>query len=270
MSVDLALGAVEFDAPLVNPSPFGLYANVTWVQDGGMEARWLGEGVRIRPWNYGGEKAVGVWDAPWCGDPDDTSDGPQLKYGVREDFQAPFVSATLWAYDECDATLRSQAEVQTHVVQNLRLMEQTLAEQLLAERMLADAISQNVGVTVPNLRDAVSFVEGRLAVTGTLGVVHANPELAAQEFGLVVGNAPRFLTPLGHRWVFGGGYVDTIPETIFATSNLYGWRDDIQVRPTYDQRTGVYAAIAERSVVIGYEKLVAAASFADPVPTSSD
>lgn len=262
MTVDLVLGALEYEAPLANPSPSGLYSAVTWVQDGGPEARFLGEGVRIRNHNYGGEDAVGVWDAPWCGDPGSGSPGAQLKYGIRPDQNEPFTSATIWAYDDCDPTPGSQSEVRTRVQQNLRLMEQTLAEVLLAQRMLADAPAP---VAVADLRDALSYLEGQLALTGTLGIVHANPELASQEFGLVVGNGPQFRTPLAHRWVFGGGYVSTLGsggnEVLIATSPLYGWRTDAVVRDTFDQDHDRYIAIAERSVVIGYEQLVAAATF---------
>jgi hypothetical protein len=259
VSVDLVLGALEYEAPLANPSPSGLYSAVTWVQDGGGEARFLGEGVRIRPHNYGAEDSVGVWDAPWCGEPGSGSQGAQLKFGFRPGLSEPFTSATVWAYDECDPTAASQAEVRTRAAQNLRLMEQTISEVVLSQRMLADATNVQVEI---NLRDALSYLEGQLAVTGTLGVVHANPELASQEFGLVVGNGPRFVTPLGHRWVFGGGYVDTLGNTLIATSPLYGWRTDAVIRDTFDQEHDNYIAIAERSVVIGYEKLIAAATFA--------
>jgi hypothetical protein len=261
VSVDLVLGAVEFDAPLANPSPSGLYSAVTWVQDGGDVARWLGEGVRFTAHNYGAEDAVGVWDAPWCGDPGSpgTSPGDQLKVGVRPARQTPFQAATLWAYDACDPTEASRAEVDTRVQQNLRLMEQTLAEMMLAQRMLADAAGSTL--SVPNLRDALSYAEGQLAMTGTLGVVHANPEHASQEFGLVVGNGPIFRTPLAHQWVFGGGYVSTLNDTVIATSPLFGWRTDIAVRVAFDQRHDQWISIAERSVLIGYEQLIAAASF---------
>ena len=65
-------------------------------------------------------------------------------------------------------------------------------------------------------------------------------------------------TTLGHRWVFGGGYVDTLDDVLIATSPLYGWRDTVQVRKALTQQQNTYAAVAERSVVIGYEHLIAA------------
>jgi len=253
MSVELVLGALEFEAPLLNPSPGGLYSVVTWVQDGGDVARFLGEGVRIRPHNYGGEDSVGVWDSPWCGEPGSGS-GNQRKFGFRPDIAEPFTPVTIWAYDECDPTPASQAEVRTRAAQNPRLMESTLAAIALAERLLADATP----VTKPDLRSALGYLEGRLAITGTVGVVHANPELATEDFGLVVGNRPNFVTPLGNRWAYGGGYVDTLDQTLIATSPLYGWRTDVIVRDTFDQNTDTYAAVAERSLVIGYEQLIAA------------
>lgn len=268
MTVDLVLGAIEFEAPLANPSPSGLYSAVTWVQDGGDTARFLGEGVRIRPHNYGAEDSVGLWEAPWCGDGSaitqdwfasspGASPGQQIKFGVRPGIPEPFTSSTIWAYDECDPTPESRAEVRIRVAQNLRLMEQTLAEIMLSQRMLADAASHSAA----NLRDALSYVEGQLALTGTLGVVHASPEMASQEFGLVVGNSPPFRTPMGHRLVLGGGYVLTLPTMLIATSPLYGWRTDTVIRETFDHEHDTWAAVAERSVVIGYERLVAATGF---------
>lgn len=267
MSVDLVLGALEYEAPLANPSPNGLYSAVTWVQDGGEVARFLGEGVRIRPNNYGAEDAVGIWDAMWCGEGTaitkasmeaSGSVGSQVKFGVRPDIPDPFTAITVWAYDECDPTADSRAEVRVRVAQNLRLMEQIIAEMALAQRMMADVVDVHGSA---NLRDALSYVEGQLALTGTIGVVHASPEMASQEFGLVVGNTPPFRTPMGHRLVLGGGYVMALPTMLVATSPLYGWRTDVTLRDTFDYTTNTYVAIAERSLVIGYEKLVAAAGF---------
>lgn len=62
------LPGVPFSAPLVNPAPNGLYPLVDWQDDAnGGPSRFLGEGVWIRHYNYGGAGAFGVWDAPWCG-----------------------------------------------------------------------------------------------------------------------------------------------------------------------------------------------------------
>lgn len=256
MTVDLVLGAVEFDAPLASPSPNGLFSAVTWVQDGGPDARWMGEGVRIRPHNYGGEDATGIWDAPWCGEPGSDSGGAQLKEGERPDIADPFQSVTVWAYDDCDPTPLGRDEIRLRAMQNLRLREQVMAETVLAQRLLADAAA--VVVARDDLRDSLSYLEGQLALTGTLGVVHSTPEHAAQEWGLVVGNGPAFRTPLSHRWVFGGGYVTALGSTLVATSPLFGWRNDVTLRETFDSEHDRWIAIAERSMVVGYERLIAA------------
>lgn len=252
------LAAMQFYPPPANPSPGGLYALVNWIQDGGGVSRFLGEGVTVRPFNYGGADSVGVWDAPWCGEPGSGSAGTQLKFGFRPDIPEPFVPLTLWAYDQCDPTAASQVEVRGRVAQNLRLMESTLAEMALADRMLADASP----VSKPDLRSALGYLEGQIALTGTVAVVHASPELAVEDFGLVIGNQTNFTTPLGNRWCFGGGYTETLGSTLVATSALYGWRTDAVVRDTFDSRTDEYAAIAERSLVVVYEQLIAAATIA--------
>jgi hypothetical protein len=61
------LPAIPFAAPLVNPLPIGLYPLVDWDEVNG-PSRFLGEGVWVRPYNYGGAAAFGVWGAPWCGE----------------------------------------------------------------------------------------------------------------------------------------------------------------------------------------------------------
>lgn len=71
------LNPIEYEAPLVNPDATGLYAATQFGPDDQVP-RWLASGVRFRPHNYGGEAAVGVWEAEWCGDP-----GDSLKDGER-------------------------------------------------------------------------------------------------------------------------------------------------------------------------------------------
>lgn len=61
------LNPVRFEAPLVNPSPGGLYGVTAWSIDETVP-RWLASGVQVRPHNYGGESAFGVWAADWCDD----------------------------------------------------------------------------------------------------------------------------------------------------------------------------------------------------------
>ncbi|MDF3281682.1 hypothetical protein P3L18_08275 [Gordonia sp. N1V] len=65
--------------------------------------------------------------------------------------------------------------------------------------------------------------------------------------------------PLGHTWVIGGGYVDGLGKALIATSPTYGWRDEVAVRETISAENNEFIAIAERSVVVGWETAVATA-----------
>ncbi|WP_137810846.1 MULTISPECIES: hypothetical protein [Gordonia] len=248
------LSPVRFEAPPVNPSPQGLYYSTAWTDQAGAP-RWLASGVQVRPHNFGGEDAFGIWGSEWCGDP-----GDELKDGVRPDPETdPFEALTVWAFDECDLTAPSQHEVRARVQQNLRLIEPVAVEREFAARLIADAPP---GPEPTGIVGAVGHLEAQLARTNTIGVIHASAEwaaLAASENLLIYsgGSAPR--TPMGHMWVFGGGYVQGLGKALVATSPLYGWRDVPEVRESIDATHNRFIAIAERSVVIGYEHAVATA-----------
>jgi len=246
--------ALIFDPPLVTPSPQGLYAATTWTDDPG-PSRFLSDGVQIRPWNYGGADAFGVWgDEPWCSLPESGSES--LKSGVRPDMDPdPFAPITVWTYDECDLTAPSQAEVNTRVQQVLRLEEQTAVETAFAAQLLADAGAPAVRASVAA---AVAYLEGELAKTNTVGVIHASAGVASLDPDQIKSSGGALRTTLGHRWIFGGGYVDGLDDILVATSPVFGWRDAVQVRPAIAQQENLYAAIAERSVVVGYERVIAA------------
>lgn len=249
---------VIFDAPFVNPTPTGLYAATTWAEESG-PSRFLANGVQIRPWNYGGADSFGVWGEPWCAEPG--SDG-DFKTGVRPDMDTvPFPAMTVWAYDECDATARSRAEVIARAQQVLRLEEQTAVERALADRMLDDAL---VVASADELKEAVGYLEGELAKTNTIGVIHAGAHLASQMgTSLVLNSSAGPKTILGNRYAFGGGYVEGLGGILVATSPVFGWRDAVQVRTVLKQDENIFAAVAERSVAVGYEKLIAAVQYTD-------
>ena len=68
-------------------------------------------------------------------------------------------------------------------------------------------------------------------------------------------------TPAGHRWVFGGGYAaGGLGDTLVATSPIFGWRDEVALRDATKYEHNLFAAVAERSVLIGYEKNLGAAT----------
>lgn len=186
---------------------------------------------------------------------------PATKTGERPDDGYPFPPITVYGADECGVGPESEAEILVRAQQNIRLLEPIAVERELAERLLVDA-----GGDLPTRADIVSataYLEGLLAETGTIGVIHASAEWAAQAVANhQVPDAPGapLKTRLGHPWAFGGGYVQGLGNTLVATSPVYGWRDDVVVRTAigsnpYDNR---FIAIAERSVVVGYEELIGA------------
>ncbi|MED5812927.1 hypothetical protein VST63_11200 [Mycolicibacterium sp. 050232] len=242
---------IPFDAPLANPSPIGLYAVTAWTDETG-PPRWLMSGVQVRRFNCGLDDAFGVWPHGWCDDP-----GDDIKTGVRPDDPDPFNPVTVWAFDECDLTEASRNEVDTRVQQIIRLRESFAVEAVFGSTLTSRTTPEETG----NVAEAVAWLDTELAKTGLVGYVHAAPWVAtlAQEYQLIVRSGGTMKTPLGNIWVFGAGYTDSLGEMIVATTQPYGWRDQVVVRPTMDLPVNTYAAVAERSVVMGVECVIAAA-----------
>lgn len=255
------LAPVYFDAPLLNPSPGGLYPATLWTEIGTDEPSRHLNGVEIRPTgNYGGELASGVWEAAWCGEP---TPG-QLKEGDRPDGLAPFEAITVWAFDSCDLTEPSRTEVQQRAAQIMRLREPVMVAREFAERLKLDATAL-VGGALPQVADpvaALAVIEGAFAQANTLGFLHLSPEwlpvLASAQVLTRSSSGGGFITPGGHRLILDGGYVDGLDSTIVATSQPFGWRDQVQLRTAIDERHNLYVAVVERTVLIGYEAVVAA------------
>lgn len=254
MTVHTGALPVQFEAPPENPSPQGLWAATNWTESAG-PSRFLISGVDIRVHNFGGDAAFGVWDAGWCVDPDDLT-VDDLKDGARPVNPATFDPITIWAFDQCDLTAPSQAEVRARVQQNLRLREQVATERELSARLLTDS---------PNLATTTSFgwaigqLEAELAKDGVLGLIHLGAQWAAvaAQSQLIRFNGAKLVSPLGHQYVFGGGYVEGLGNTLVATSQTYGWRDAPTVRDTTKTEANQYVAVAERSLVVGYESAIA-------------
>lgn len=265
ITAETAMLAVNFEAPLVNPSPGGLYAVTSWTETAPSEPpRWLASGVQVRTHNYGGETAFGVWTADWCADPGDLTPG-DIKTGTRPDGLDPFDPITVWAYDECDMTAPSKAEVRERAQQNLRLLEQVAVETEFAARAKIDA---GTATAVADIVAAVGSLEAAFSKTNTVGFIHASPALAAPaaRFGLIQRTGAGLKTPLGHSWVFGGGYDTPLGLTLVATSPTFGWRDQVAVRETHQVEVNTFLAIAERSVVVGYEHAIGAVTITGATP----
>ncbi len=252
------LSPVLFDPPLVNPSPHGLFAATKWRDEDG-PSRWLGPGVDVRVWNYGGEDSYGVWAADPCALTDDLEEGDIKLPGDRPDWPDTFTHFTSWAADECALTGSSQEEVRARAQQVHRLQESNAVEAAFATRMLSDAGTPG---TPPDLVAAVASLESALAVTNTVGVIHASPLYAAYaaQAQLITRSGSVLRTPLGHQWVFGGGYVDGLEDTLVATSPVFGWRGPVTLRTAIKQEHNRFYAIAERSLALGYEAVIGAAT----------
>ncbi|WP_301121055.1 hypothetical protein [Mycolicibacterium fortuitum] len=258
-----ALSPVVFDAPLVNPAPNGLFGATQWTDEDG-PLRWLPSGVDVRVFNYGGGTQFGVWEHPYCTPESALDPETDAKRGVRPDFPDTFLALTTWAADECDLLKRSRDEVRVRAQQVHRLQEPNQVEKTLAARMLADAGTPG---TAAGMVAALGYLEGALARTNTVGFIHASAEWAAfaAYANLIRFNGNRMVTPLGHTWVFGGGYVDALGATLVATSPTYGWRGPVETRDAPSLSVNEFKAVTERSLVVGYEALVGAVTVTAPV-----
>lgn len=252
---------VRFEAPAVNPAIPGLYTATFWTEVGADEPSRHLNGVEVRGPNYGGDDAAGVWSAPWC--PVPPIDNVERKEGTRPSVLDPFEPVTVWAYDECDLTAPSRREVEQRAAQVFRLQEQPMVEREFTARLLVDAGELPGGIpTRTALKEAVAYLEGEAAKTNTMVFFHIAADLVAIEPDLFAKSGTARLSPSGHTWVIGGGYVAGLADTIVATSQPFGWRDTVQIRAAIDERHNTFAAIAERTVLVGYEAVVAAVQIA--------
>ncbi len=262
-----ALAPVEFIPPLVAPfHPHGLDAATSWDETSSAQAaRWLPSGVQIRLRSHRDPGAFGVWGASWCVGVDDLDPEDDVKTGPppEDDDPDPFEAVTVFAFDrmqECgNLSEVDRAQAVERARQTFALKEPIAVETELAARMLADAPTPTA---VDDLVRAVGHLEQAFATTGTVGLIHARVgQLAvAQDRRMIVADASGVMrTPSGHRWVFGAGYASPLGDNLIGTTPTYGWRDEIEVREAIQYEANQFVAIAERSVIVGYEALIGAA-----------
>lgn len=249
-----ALTAAPFRTPLAAPAPQGLFSAVTW-QEESEALRWLVSGIQFEVWNYDVDAQFGVWDAPWCAAEADLTSGDRKEPGDRPEWPPFFLPMTTWAADKCSPRPEDRAEVRTRVQQVHRLKEPNEVEKHLAPRLLAGAED-----TADDLVGALGHLEGLLAETNTVGVIHASATWAASaaQANLVRWTGGKMLTPMGHQWVFGGGYVGALQDTLVATSPVFGWRGQVHTKEEPYGRLNEFRAVAERSLLVGFEALVGA------------
>jgi hypothetical protein len=186
---------------------------------------------------------------------------PETKSGVRDLDLDPFEPVTVWAYDQCDLMEPSREDVQQRVQQILRLEEQTQVERQTAARLLLDAADVSSPFqSATTLAAAVGYLEAQMAMTNTTGFFHVGAQWVAetQPNDLFIKSGTKFVSPMGHTWVIGGGYVDGLDSTIVATSQPFGWRTDPTVVTAIAQYDNLFVAVAERNVLIAYEHVITA------------
>lgn len=265
--------SIEFYPPLVDPTPNGLFAAIdqgsAWEDTGADANRFSINGVRVRNFNYGSESSTGVWGSGWCGKP-----GPSGVKGYnaqRPAFPNPFDPITVWAWDACDLTARSRAEVERNAEHWLKVRAGVDVERTFADRLISEAGAPQTSTSFMN---ALAKLEAAIAKTGLPGFIHASPFMSPYANGAMavrpspIGSPQR--TSMGTTWVFGGGYVDGLGMVMVATSQPYGWRDapaltTASIDPTpSDDFASQYVAVAEQTFAVGYERLIAAVTVTIP------
>lgn len=264
--------SIDFDPPRITPAPSGLFEAISrgdaWSDSGDGPNRASLGGVQVRAINYGAETSTGVWNAPWCGDP---TPSDSTKSGARPEFPDPFEPIIVWAFDACDETDRSRAEVRSNARYWLDVKAGVRVERAFAERAYSDAPS--LGDPAP-LLEALGTLETSIGLTGVPAFIHVSNALVPF---LVRDRVMRrekpdgpLLSPSGNIWVIGGGYHAEIGLALVATSQPYGWRDapaltEAMYEPSDDVEglENLFVSVAEQTFVVGYEKAIGRVSISD-------
>lgn len=243
---------VDYEARRVPASGYGLLSAATII-DTGSVSRELG-GVRLWPMNC--DTGVGTYSVEMC---DST---PAVKTPGERAEPVVFDPLVVYAAAECapDQTETEQMERAQHL---RALHEPLLVENAFAVKLLADAGAPTV---VPDLVTAIGTLEEFLGEQGYQGFIHAARRWAAPASQYRWSNQTGAVlrSPLGHGYVFGGGYGNALGDTLIATGPLYVWRstpfEQVVTTGSHAQAAlgnSVYA-LSERVVTVGYECAVMA------------
>lgn len=247
-----------FDPKVLPPFPRGLYEFVDWVQDGG-EARFIREdGLVIRPQNFPSADEYGTLVQEFCEQPAEPliADRPDI-----DDLDV-WSHASVWysSQNQClDLRPEGQQEARDRVLGNFLRLEPLGTETAFATRLLALA---GAPVAATNLKDAIGQLTDAAAALGVGEVyIHARPYWAVQEYGLFTSDMK---TVLGAQLVVGGGYVNVLGNVLVATTPVYGWRSEQLVTESLEPKENLLYSLAQRSVLLGVEKIIAAVEIATP------
>lgn len=253
MTAPQTLSPVLYETPFVTPLTGGLYAAAT----GPLEApgHWF-SGISLRSRNCPVVGQAGVWEVDECFVPLDP-DATKFPDG-RPGWSDPFLPLTVWGADACDPHTTTDDELLSNARQNLRITEQNAVETAFADLLLTEATAPSVpgAPAATDIVSAVALLEAAAARHRLPGVIHASPYWAASatDHDLAKG-APLAKSPLGHSWAFGGGYVDTLQNTLVITGPVTLWAGPTTERVVTDPRTGAGTryALVERTVLVAFE-----------------
>lgn len=239
------LPALHVVATPANPTAYGLYAAAT-VLTLDDPARLLG-GVSVDQLNTSG--AHGRWPVECVPDP-----VPEPMGGDRHGY-LEYPATVVWATDDCHLPGQTAAEAETRAIQTLRITESLDVEEHTAE-LLADRAGAPVAVAGTGqdaVRAAVGVIEGQLAATGILGVIHAPASMAAALKPWIVERSGRMTSPLGNTWAFYGGGQDTLEGLIIGTGPVTIRRASVTVGTGLHLPLNRRLVVAEREVVVSWE-----------------
>jgi hypothetical protein len=248
------LQPITFDPPQVALPVGGLYAVVNW--DTSAVPRFLDAGVDFRPHNTKLEGQVGRWTDDWLVTAAGTTGN---KFSNRTTaFPDTFTDWVIYSFDHnynADLTVESRDEVKARALHALALLEPIRSETIFADRLKTDTIAPPAK---SGLTATVGYLESEAAKLGLTGFIHASAQWAAyaRERRLDTNG----VSPLGHRWVYGGGYVAGLDNELVLTTQPFGWRSPAVVNDSIWHNKNQYVAVAERAVLIGYEAVIAAAT----------
>jgi hypothetical protein len=252
------LAAIDFKPDLA-PVPNGVYDAVAWVEDDEDVTRWLANGAAIQTVNFGFEDQFGVWTEDWCAAAASIVQDKQKQRPAYADLK--FTAKTMFAWDQnACARLHDEelSEVRERARQGLAVNEQRSFETTFGTRLIADAAD---ATTAADLVAAIGYLEEQIALAGVKSaVIHARPIWAsvAASARLFQLRADGWHTPSGHLMVFGAGYIAGLANVLVATSPMYGWRGAVRNFESLTPDLNLFTALSERSVMIGYEKAIAA------------
>lgn len=170
---------ITYDAPAQPAHSFGLMPATHWVESG-EPLRFLPSGVVIRPHNYGLESSFSTWTEAWDAAKNDIT---TKKSGERQDISdlPVAVPITSYAFDRnVNGDLRVEAQTETtgRALQAFALMEPLNVEASIATKLLATITSPE---SVSSIGEAVCYLEGEIAKTGTSGWIHAGAQWASAD-----------------------------------------------------------------------------------------